>query len=232
MKENNFGKLTEEHKAQICNCIDCTKLSPRALIDCVQNPRMPLRFIIRAMLVEQLNTRNSIVSAATLSQIHSNQQPHRSEEEPNSTTLGDFLHRDAVLRQSAHLRAAMDSTSSRIQSLEKELRGMKKLLLENQSEQEERQRKVLDSERPASFHYVPSENGHKIERGERGSVSSSSLRFDSRTENHEGRIRSCLSGESCDDDNGNPKVAKTLRQKLINRLKNAFRVSNSASKSN
>lgn len=229
MKENNIGKLSEEQKTHICNSIDCTKLSPQTLVDCVQNPRMPLRFIIKAMLVEQLNTRNSIVSAATVSQIHSNRQRRRSEEDRNSTTLGEFLHRDAALRQSAQLRAAMDSTSSRIHSLEKELRGMKKLLLESTHERE-RQRKAFDSERPASFHYAPvCESGNnKIERGERGSVSSTSFRFDARAGNREVK-GSSFSGESCEDDNGTPKAAKSFRQRLINGLKSAFRVSNSAS---
>ncbi|XP_054810193.1 BTB/POZ domain-containing protein At3g49900 [Prosopis cineraria] len=222
LKENNFGKLAEEQKAEICNCIDCTRLSPKTLVDCVQNPRMPLRFIIRAMLVEQLNTRNSIVSAAAVFDHHSDAaaattyRHHRSELDRNSTTLGEHLHHEAVIHHSAHLRAAMESTSSRIQSLEKELRGMKKLLLESSQAEQGRRSKLLDSERPKSFHYVPSDNGNKVERGQRGSISSSSFRFDSRTENPE-------------EFNGAPKVAKTFRQKLINGLKNAFRVSTSAS---
>ena len=70
LKENKHGKLSDEQKADICNCIDCTKLSPQTLVQCVQNPIMPLRFIIRAMLVEQLNTRSSIVTAATSSHLH------------------------------------------------------------------------------------------------------------------------------------------------------------------
>ncbi|XP_028772797.1 BTB/POZ domain-containing protein At3g49900-like [Neltuma alba] len=242
LKENKFGKIAEEQKAEICNCIDCTKLSPRTLVECVQNPRMPLRFIIRAMLVEQLNTRNSIVSAAAVSHLHTAtaaaatvtaHRHHRSElpEGGNSTTLGEYLHREAVIRHSAHLRAAMESTSSRIQSLEKELRGMKQILLEStQADQPERRSKVLNSERPKSFHYVPFENGNKIERGERGSVSSSSFRFDSRIMGIPEVERStCLYEESSEFNNGTPKVNKTFRQRLIKGLKNAFRVSTSAS---
>ncbi|KAK4260178.1 hypothetical protein QN277_003328 [Acacia crassicarpa] len=240
LKENNFGKLAEEQKAEICNCIDCAKLSPHTLVECVQNPRMPLRFIIRAMLVEQLNTRNSIVSAAAVSHhLHSTtaatmthrHHRHRSElQGRNSTTLGDHLHHEAIVRHSAHLRAAMESTSSRIQSLENELRGMKKLLLESTTHQAgPRRSKMLDSERPKSFHYVPSENGNnKIERGERGSVSSASFRFDSRIMGIPEAGKSSLYEESCEFNNGPPKATKSFRQRLMNGLKNAFRVSSNS----
>ncbi|KAI9113565.1 hypothetical protein K1719_015492 [Acacia pycnantha] len=243
LKENNFGKLAEEQKAEICNCVDCTKLSPQTLVECVQNPRMPLRFIIRAMLVEQLNTRNSIVSAAAVSHhLHrtaatttTHRHHHCSElQDRNSTTLGDHLHHEAIVHHSAHLRAAMESTSSRIQSLENELRGMKKLLLESTTHQAEplerpRRSKMLDSERPKSFHYVPSENGNnKIERGERGSVSSASFRFDSRIMAIPEAGRSSLYEESCEFNNGTPKATKSFRQRLMNGLKNAFRVSSSS----
>ncbi|KAI4315068.1 hypothetical protein L6164_027915 [Bauhinia variegata] len=226
LTENKFGKLTEEQRKQICNCIDCTKLSPHALIDCVQNPTMPLRFIVRAMLVEQLNTRHSIVSAATDAQhVSSSRERHRSRESRSRsiTTLGEHLHRDAAFRQAAQLKAAMDSTSCRIQSLERELCAMKKLLLDRQGEEAEEQKinynsSVLHSERSASFHYVGRGGNGKIERGERGSVSSSNLRFDSRREE-------C---HPCDADTelNTPRISKTFRQRFMNGLKNAFRVSN------
>ncbi|RYQ80933.1 hypothetical protein Ahy_Scaffold1g107001 isoform A [Arachis hypogaea] len=185
-KENKNGKLTEEQKSQLCNSIDCTKLSPRVLMECVQNPRVPLRFIVRAMLVEHLNTRRSIAVAAAAS--GGNQQDERE-------SLGDILRRDSARRQTAQLKEAMDSTCSRIQSLEKELNGMRKIL--------ERKLNALNSERSASFHVMPAAaEERKIGRGGRGSVSSSALMYD---------------GES-----GTPRMTKSLRQRLMSGLKNAF----------
>lgn len=213
MKENNYGKVTEEQKSQICNSIDCTKLSPRTLVDCVQNPRMPLRFIVRAMLIEHLNTRRSIAAAAT--------GPR--DQVDRTTTLGEILHRDTSNRQTTQLRETMDSTYSRIQSLEKELRCMKKILVE---EEEKQQRNVLNSERSASFHFVGAENG-KIGRGERGSVSSSGFMFDTTTRKTNDVERSNCSVGMCRNGSGTPKMTRTFRQRLITRLKNAFRISNS-----
>ncbi|KAI3511951.1 hypothetical protein L1887_19112 [Cichorium endivia] len=57
-------KMTEEEGSKICNYIACSNLSPEILMHAVQNPRMPLRFVVQAMFVEQLNTRRSVFSAA------------------------------------------------------------------------------------------------------------------------------------------------------------------------
>ncbi|KAJ1377308.1 NPH3 domain [Sesbania bispinosa] len=225
LKENKFGKLTEEEKTRICNSIDCTKLSTETLVDCVQNPRMPLRFVVRAVLVEHLNTRHSLASMGTQQhqQFESNrEQRQRRFMEETSVTLGDILRRDAALRQTAQLKAAMDSTNARIQSLEKELECMNKALLEHQAEEEEEQKNnEFCSERSASFHFVPSVENGRIERGERGSVSSSNIQFDGRImEERYGVGRSSFSG-------GNPKMVKTFGQRLMSGLKNAFRVPSS-----
>ena len=224
MKENESGKLTEEQKSQICNCIDCTKLSPRVLVECVQNPRMPLRFIVRAMLVEHLNTRRSIAAAAAASGAHHHHQVERE-------SLGDILRRDSARRQTAQLKEAMDSTYSRIQSLEKELTGMRRILMDHQAEEGEQKRmSVLNSERSASFHVVPAAAAEesKIGRGGRGSISSSGFVFDGVTKrNTVGR--SNVSVGSCHGASETPRMTKTFRQRFITGLKNAFRVSNSAS---
>ena len=153
MKENSLGELTEEQKTRICICIDCTKLSTSTLADCVQNPRMPLRFVVRAVLVEHLNTRHSIASAAPSAgsqqhhqlQFQNKTERHRRSTEPISLALGDLLQRDAALHQTAQLRAAMDATNARIQSLEKELRGLNKVLLERQAKKVTHQNEVSSS---------------------------------------------------------------------------------------
>lgn len=54
----------------------------------------------------------------------------------------------------------MTTTSSRIEDLEKQLQGMKKLLKDSE-QKTENSRKVLDSGRSISFHF---ESGNKIER--------------------------------------------------------------------
>ncbi|KAL2668878.1 hypothetical protein AAZX31_01G180900 [Glycine max] len=226
LKENKCRKLTEEQKTEICNSIDCSKLSPHTLVNCVQNPQMPLRFIVQAILMEHLNTRRSVTAAATTG---AQQQLER-------TTLREILQRDTADRQTTQIKETMDSTYSRIQSLEKELRGMKKILHEHhQAEGEKiRNNNVLNSERSASFHFDPADaESSKIQRGGRGSVSSSGFGLDNvRRKNKEvaGGMCNLSVGSSCRHDSKTPKMTKFFRHsKFITGLKNAFRISNSTS---
>ncbi|KAK7309151.1 hypothetical protein RJT34_05663 [Clitoria ternatea] len=218
LKENKYEKVTEEQRSEICNSIDCTKVSPHTLVDCVQNPRMPLRFIVRAILVEHLNTRRSVAAAATTC----GPQVER-------TSLREFLQRDTAHRQRAQLKEAMDSTYSRIQSLEKELRGMKKILMDHHADESH----ILNSERSlsASFHYVPTAaaaaplESSQIQRGGRGSVSSSGFLLDNNNNIQLGRYD--LSLRSCHDERRDTqKMSRGFGHRFITGLKNAFRISN------
>ncbi|XP_019195017.1 PREDICTED: BTB/POZ domain-containing protein At3g49900 [Ipomoea nil] len=171
LKEYN-GKMTEEQKMGICNNVNCAMLSPKVVMHAVQNPRMPLRFVVQAMFVEQHNTRRSIVSAAGHHNLHEN----RSKSSSSSMTLGAVLERDAALRQSAQLKEAMHATVSRIQSLEKELSDMRKFLAEPNDVVK------TDSCRSASCRLAAG-SLNKIGKGERGSVSSGSFRLSSESNN-------------------------------------------------
>ncbi|XVF17528.1 hypothetical protein REPUB_Repub10bG0130700 [Reevesia pubescens] len=225
--EEQNGKITEEEKSQICNSIDCNKLSPQLLLHAVQNPLMPLRFVVRAMLVEQLNTRRSILSAANH---HYSARSHRlrprdNNNNYNNITLGAILQRDATVRETAQLKAAMDATSSRIQTLEKQLLCMRKILQESDNQNEGvgtvGSRDVLESGRSASFHYGSGNN--KIERA----PASASFRFSGGPEERATIFGSSSSENSCID---SPKIKKNIGQRLIKGLKSALRVSNSATK--
>ncbi|PRQ48196.1 putative SKP1/BTB/POZ domain, NPH3 domain-containing protein [Rosa chinensis] len=221
------GKITEEQKAQICSSIDCSKLSPQVLLEAVQNPIMPLRFVVRAMLIEQLNTRRTILTAAT--DHHHSQLPllqHHydvSKSDPAPvTTLGSILQRDNVLRQSAQLKATMAATSSRIKTLEEELNGMKKLLEECHNEKNDRSimAGAGGDRKSASFHYGSSdENNHSKLITKSASSSSFRLINFRRKEKTEG-----TNWASC---NGTPGLTKSISQRLISGLKKAFRVSGS-----
>ncbi|KAI7736021.1 hypothetical protein M8C21_003673 [Ambrosia artemisiifolia] len=158
-------KMTEEEGSKICNYIDCSNLSPQMLMHAVQNPRMPLRFVVQAMFIEQLNTRRSVFSAAqTLKTTN-----HRPTKQPAATsvTLGAILQRDAAIRQVTDLRNTMYYTSSRIQSLEDEINGLRKILNKSDSGQ------VTGRVKSESFRFS---SERRVERGQRGSVSSGSFR--------------------------------------------------------
>ncbi|GAB4846894.1 hypothetical protein Ancab_025902 [Ancistrocladus abbreviatus] len=211
------GKMSEDLKAQICNCIDCNMLSPQLLMHAVQNSRMPLRFVVQAMLTEQLNTHRSIFTAITTatSTNHLSSRHELPLDTQSVTTLGAILQRDAALRQVAQLKAAIDTTTSRIQSLEKELSGMKKRLIDS-----ERRRNVVDSSRSASCRFSK-ETSNRIERGEKGSVSSGNLRYGATAEE---KGRAILEGSTATDTEGPRPKKSTLSQILMKGLKGVFRV--------
>uniref|UniRef100_A0ACD5YZM3 Uncharacterized protein n=1 Tax=Avena sativa TaxID=4498 RepID=A0ACD5YZM3_AVESA len=146
--ENHKGKLTEEEKSKLCYNVNCGKLSHHLFMHLVQNPRLPLRFVVQAMLVEQLHSHHSMllashhhaappVSAAPLplspallkrsisGAFSSAVAAAAAAGDAASMTLGDILQRDAVMRQSAHIRASMEATGHRIDTLERELAGLR-----------------------------------------------------------------------------------------------------------
>lgn len=224
VKEHN-EKMSEEQKNRICNAVNCNKLSPELLMHVVQNPRMPLRFIIRAMLVEQFNTR-SIFSTTAQQQPPPLPHPrHHVRGDRGSITLGGILQRDAALRQVAQLKDIMGATVTRIKSLEEDLTAMKKTL-----EESEKQVNALGSVRSASFRLSST---NKIERGERGSISSASFRFRLKGETTVDGVLSPLS-EGLFNETPTPRTKKNLGARLMKGLKSAFRVSTntSASKGN
>ncbi|OAY67883.1 BTB/POZ domain-containing protein, partial [Ananas comosus] len=137
--ENHEDKLTEEEKSRLCYSVNCTKLSHSLFMHLVQNPRLPLRFVVQAMLVEQLNTHRSFFprTAATAAAASSAVKPSHNNNNNNNgsgsgggvaTTLGAILNRDAALRQSAQLRSSMQATSFRIEGLEREIAALRRCL--------------------------------------------------------------------------------------------------------
>ncbi|XP_066400284.1 BTB/POZ domain-containing protein At3g49900 [Miscanthus floridulus] len=152
--ENHKGMLTEEDKSRLCYNVNCTKLSQHLFMHLVQNPRLPLRFVVQAMLVEQLHSHHTMLlshhhqaaapaptrSAApllkpSLSDVFRGGVAVAGEEA--SMSLGDILQRDAALRTSAHIRASMQATSLRIETLERELAGLRTRLRRSEQQQAE-----------------------------------------------------------------------------------------------
>ncbi|POO00714.1 Voltage dependent potassium channel [Trema orientale] len=252
------GEMTEDQKSQICSYIDCNKLSPRLIVEAVQNPVMPLRFLVRAMLVEQLNTRHCIFSSTT-NNAPSSHHRRRHSDTPPVTTLGALLQRDAALRQNSQLKASLDATTLRIQNLEEELNCMRKLLRGSHDDFGTRTKYITDdhdqsaritdhdqsaritddqSARSASFHFG-TEN--KAAKADKSAASSSSFRLFSSGGGGGGggekaRALSSMSG-SCKGSSGNSSGtprSKGISKRFMSGLKKAFgaRPSGKESKNN
>ncbi|XP_068655545.1 BTB/POZ domain-containing protein At3g49900-like [Aristolochia californica] len=153
--KGNKCKLLESEKNRIAGTIDCNKLSHQVLMQAVQNPNMPLRFVVQVMMAEHFNTRRSVFKAT-----ESESQAWKTDRDHQSMTLGAMLQRDAALRHVAKLKAAMKTTSERIRSVESDLTGMKKRLQES-----ERRREALEETKSASFRFSSEEEKKEIRRG-------------------------------------------------------------------
>uniref|UniRef100_A0A7N0TMF8 NPH3 domain-containing protein n=2 Tax=Kalanchoe fedtschenkoi TaxID=63787 RepID=A0A7N0TMF8_KALFE len=233
--KGNMEKLTEEERSELCSLIDCVRLDSRLLIHAVQCPRMPLRFVVRAMFAEQINTRKSIISATSGNQPQTlNRSPDsvadsasaELEEEEATTTLGGILKRDAALRDVERIKREMDTTCAKIKLLEEELKGMRAVLTESKSavriEQEKDQQEdegdgkddlalsKVDAKRSMSLRMLTTVGKvNRVRRGERGSVSSASIRLPRTIQTTSSDIKT-------------QRVRKVFGAKLMSGLKNVF----------
>ncbi|KAG6511546.1 hypothetical protein ZIOFF_029614 [Zingiber officinale] len=149
------GELTEEEKVRICSNINCMNLSPGVLVHLVQNPCLPVRFVVQAMLVEQLHTRRLILDRAAVACLgdrgagEDDDIGDAVERVQPPPTLGAILQRDAARRHASQIRAAAEATSLRIESLERDLSGLRQRLRWS-----EEKRADMESVRSSSFRIV------------------------------------------------------------------------------
>lgn len=141
--------ISQEEKGAVCKYLNCQKLSQWACIDAVQNEMMPLRLIVQALFVQQLNTHQAFKECSdsfryaqsgefsgslpssrcpnTKSQYLAD-SPYMDGAEPGSRTLSFLLQKDIAVQRCEFSRKEYESTSFRIQSLEQELFSLKKSL--------------------------------------------------------------------------------------------------------
>ncbi|XP_028803113.1 BTB/POZ domain-containing protein At5g48130-like [Neltuma alba] len=172
---NNFLKahkeISQEEKGAICKNLSCQKLSQETCIEAVQNELMPLRLIVQALFVQQLNTHQTFkecsdsfrytnCGAEFLSgSLSSSRCPYsRSQnlaESPYTTAdgpemgsssgpLGLMLHKDMMMMQKIKFSTTeYEATSFRIQNLEQELMSLKRSLQLQNKELSKSQKKMV-----------------------------------------------------------------------------------------
>ncbi|KAK6259570.1 NPH3 domain - like 2 [Theobroma cacao] len=133
--------ITQEEKGSVCKYLNCQKLSQEACIGAVQNELMPLRLIVQALFVQQLNTHQAFRECSdsfrftgqfsgSLSSsrcpnsrsLNLGESPNTDGAKPESKPLSFLLQNDLAMEKS------YESTSFRLQSLEQELMSLKKSL--------------------------------------------------------------------------------------------------------
>ncbi|KAH7842741.1 hypothetical protein Vadar_008620 [Vaccinium darrowii] len=148
--------ISQDDKGYVCKYLNCQKLSQEMCIEAVQNELMPLRLIVQALFVQQLNTHRAFkecsesfrythgaeLSGSPSSSRYGNSKSQNLSESPYidgggeavSRPLSFLIQRDIAIQRSKCSRKEYESTSFRIQSLEQELLSLKKSLqLQNMS---------------------------------------------------------------------------------------------------
>ncbi|KAL6975622.1 hypothetical protein U1Q18_024415 [Sarracenia purpurea var. burkii] len=137
--------ISQEEKGLVCKYLNCQKLSQEMCIEAVQNESMPLRLIVQALFVQQLNAHQvfkecsdsfryahhagefsgSLSSSRYANSKTQNQgeSPLMEGEEAVIRPLSSLLQKDLAMQRSEY-----ESTSFRIQNLEQELMSLKKSL--------------------------------------------------------------------------------------------------------
>lgn len=133
----------------VCKYLNCQKLSQEACIEAVQNELMPLRWIVQALFVQQLSTHQAFkecsnsfryahygeFSGSLSSSRNPDSRSRNLEESPyvdtetGSRPLSFLLQKEVAAQKSEILsKKDYESTSFRIQNLEKELTALKRSL--------------------------------------------------------------------------------------------------------
>uniref|UniRef100_A0A7N0VF68 Phototropic-responsive NPH3 family protein n=1 Tax=Kalanchoe fedtschenkoi TaxID=63787 RepID=A0A7N0VF68_KALFE len=147
--------ISQEEKAAVCKYLDCQRLSPQVCIEAVQNELMPLRLIVQALFLQQLNTQQAFKDCSesfrytdgdlsgNLSSskcpksesVHPGESPYF--EHHQGRTLSFLLQREPARQGQERSRRDYESASFRIQNLEQEL-----LLLKSSIQQQALSKKV------------------------------------------------------------------------------------------
>ncbi|XP_057507800.1 BTB/POZ domain-containing protein At5g48130 [Actinidia eriantha] len=153
------SSISQDEKGLVCNYLNCQKLSQEICIEAVQNEMMPLRLIVQALFVQQINTHQAFrecsdsfryahdgeLSGSLSSSRYANSKnqnladsPYVDGGEAVSRPLSFLLQKDIAIQRSECSRKEYESTSFRIQNLEQELMSLKKSLqLHNNSTKKE-----------------------------------------------------------------------------------------------
>ncbi|XP_010445934.1 PREDICTED: BTB/POZ domain-containing protein At5g48130-like [Camelina sativa] len=131
--------ISQEEKGSICSYLNCQKLSEETSLELVQNEQMPLRLVVQALFVQQLNTHQAFKDCSdsfrftnsadfsgsvvpTSRPLTSQHSPCTDDETgPRNRPLCFLMQKDATLDE-------YESTSFRIHNLEEQLVSLKKTL--------------------------------------------------------------------------------------------------------
>ncbi|XWS73977.1 hypothetical protein CRYUN_Cryun02cG0175800 [Craigia yunnanensis] len=127
--------LSDREKEELCNIIDCRKLSVDACAHASQNERLPLRVILQVLFFEQIHLRTALAGclnvleaeSATTGQVTAPTEMAGHVAATNETA-GQIVQRDGwvtVVRENRVLKVDMENMRSRVGELEEEFSKIK-----------------------------------------------------------------------------------------------------------
>ncbi|KAL8150985.1 hypothetical protein V2J09_020793 [Rumex salicifolius] len=121
--------IKQEERDTLCQHLNCQKLSQEVCIEAVQNELMPLRLIVQALLIQQMNTQQAFKDCSDSFRYTNSGDISGSSCLPKSLNLEQspcMTNNNGGGPHSCELAKEYESTSFRIQSLEKELSSLKR----------------------------------------------------------------------------------------------------------
>ncbi|PKA60964.1 BTB/POZ domain-containing protein [Apostasia shenzhenica] len=112
--------MAVEEKEKVYRLMDFRKLTPEALTHVAQNERLPVRAVVQALFVEQLQLRQAVTGTISAA------EEEEEEEEEAAAAVGGMW--QAAARENQLLRLGMDSMMSRVQDLERECLSMRRAI--------------------------------------------------------------------------------------------------------
>ncbi|KAL7591796.1 hypothetical protein Lser_V15G34869 [Lactuca serriola] len=147
-------ELSQDEKSTVCKYLNCQKLSQEVCVEAVQNELMPLRLIVQALFIQQLNTHKALkecsdsfrythngdFSGSLTSSRYAHSKSQNLVESPcdlqdtRNKPLSFLIQKDLSSQKPELHKTEYESTSFRIQSLEQQLMTLKRTLqLQNTS---------------------------------------------------------------------------------------------------
>ncbi|URD91134.1 BTB POZ domain-containing protein [Musa troglodytarum] len=125
MNKGSHPWLTESEREQICQLINCQKLSLEACTHAAQNERLPLRLVVQVLFFEQLHLRSSIAGWLFVSdRVENSQAPHANLALQKSSNVAIQADISEEQENDDH-HVDVDDMRSQVLELEKECLSMK-----------------------------------------------------------------------------------------------------------
>ncbi|XP_059654295.1 BTB/POZ domain-containing protein At5g17580 [Cornus florida] len=143
--------LTESEREEVCQVLDCHKLSPEACEHAAQNDRLPLRMVVQILFVGQLQLRDTIVK-----EVQGSDDRLRKLEEEEAAEEEEEEKRAKIGCGEEEMRVEMEKMSNKVIELESECHEMRRKIQSDCSSRVEKEKGSMWKEMKRKFGCISS----------------------------------------------------------------------------